>query len=72
MSTTTVSNPTLLALRGMTIEQKEVLAKDLGVHINTLYRWIKDNDENLTKMGVVRKISKATGLPIEVIIPIEL
>lgn len=69
MEAITVSSPTLLAIKGLTVEQKQALASELNVSINTLYRWVKNNDENLTKAGVVRKIADATGLPIEVIIP---
>jgi hypothetical protein len=52
----------ILALRGIQVESKEALAKALGVSMKTLYRYLTDNDDNLTKATALDFIRKETGL----------
>jgi hypothetical protein len=52
----------ILALRGIQFESKEALAKALGVSMKTLYRYLTDNDDNLTKATALDFIRKETGL----------
>lgn len=54
----------ILGLRGSGKEIKEKIAKELGVHIATVYSWVEDNADNskLTLASIVRIISEETGL----------
>ena len=57
-----LSNITILALRGCDIEVKQKIADAAGVSIDTVYRWIKGNDDNLTKAAVLKVIREELGL----------
>jgi hypothetical protein len=54
----------ILGLRGSGKEIKEKIAKELGVHIATVYSWVEDNADNskLTLASIVKIISEETGL----------
>lgn len=58
----------LLIIKGFSGEQKEKLASVAGVGIKTLYRWLEENNDGLTKAGVVRMIRQESGLPEEEIL----
>ena len=57
-----LSKAAILALRGIKIDSKEELAKVLGVSMKTLYRYLSDNDDTLTKAAALEFIRKETGL----------
>lgn len=57
-----LSKAAILALRGLTPEQKKELANAVGVSDKTIYRYISDNDDNLTKAAALEYIRKVTGL----------
>lgn len=52
----------ILAIRGGSGIKKKI-AKALGVSVPTIYRWLSDNDDNLTKSASLEVIRKETGLP---------
>lgn len=58
-----LSKAAILALKGMNNEKKVALAAVLGVHEKTVYRYISDNDDNLTKAASLQFIKEETGLP---------
>jgi transposase len=62
------SKPALLALKGLDEYSKEQLAKKMGVSLQTLKRWIKRNNDNLTMAGHLDIISKEIGLGVEQIL----
>lgn len=41
---------------------KEKVAKKLGVSMPTMYRYVSDNDENLTKAASLLEMREFTGL----------
>lgn len=57
-----LSKGAILALRGMTFEQKSKIASAAGVQTSTVYRWIENNDDNLTKAAPLQVIREETGL----------
>lgn len=57
-----LSKAAILALRGTNQEAKKRIAERLGVVSSTVYRWINDNDDNLTKAEALKLISDETGL----------
>lgn len=57
-----LSKAAILALRGTGPEVKDALAAVLGISTKTLYRYISDNDDNLTKAAALEFIRKETGL----------
>jgi transcriptional regulator with XRE-family HTH domain len=57
-----LSNITILALRGSEKEVKQKIADAVGVAIHTVYRWINDNDDNLTKASALKVIREELGL----------
>lgn len=57
-----LSKAAILALRGTGSEVKKALAAVLGVSDKTIYRYINDNDDNLTKAAALEFIRKETGL----------
>ena len=57
-----LSNLTILALRGTDPDTKGVLADAMGVTLNTLYRYLNENHENLTRAAALEVIRKITGL----------
>lgn len=52
----------IMALRGAGKRSRQVIAEALNVAESTVYRWISDNDENLTKAAALEVIRKETGL----------
>lgn len=61
----------LLALRGLSAEAKQRLADNLEVDRSTVYLWIKNNDDNLTKAAALKFIREETGLTDEQILETE-
>lgn len=57
-----LSKAAILALRGLGPDEKKNLAKVLDVSDKTLYRYISDNDDNLTKAAALEFIRDKTGL----------
>jgi hypothetical protein len=57
-----LSNIALLALRGSEKAVKQKIADATGASIDAVYRWIRDNDDNLTKAAVLKVIREETGL----------
>lgn len=57
-----LSKAAILALRGSGPEVKDALAAVLGVSTKTLYRYISDNDDNLTKAAALDFIGREIGL----------
>lgn len=58
---------TLLALRGSQ-EAREAIRLVTGVNKATVWRWINDNDDNLTKAAVLKVIREELGLSDEEIL----
>lgn len=56
---------TLWALRGLDSEQKESLAKDMGVSKDTLNRWLRDESNKLTMYTHLESISTLLQMDIE-------
>lgn len=56
-----LTNIVILAIRGHK-SIKDTLASALGVSKATVYRWIQDNDENLTKAAALEIIRFELGL----------
>ncbi len=54
----TLSNIALLALKGLDRSSREAFAEFAGVHIDTINRWVRDNDDNLTTASNLSYISK--------------
>jgi transposase len=57
-----LSKVAILAIRGHK-DMKKQIAKATGASEPTVYRWLADNDDNLTKAVVLEIIRKETGLP---------
>lgn len=57
-----LSKVALLALKGMGRDQKKELASRIGLTEDTFYRWIRNNDDNLTKVATLAVIQQALGL----------
>lgn len=58
----TISRGALLALRGLKKDEKQRFADRIGKNIQTVYRWLQDNSEEMTKAAIVEVISEETGL----------
>lgn len=52
----------ILAIRGLNQEQKQQLVDHLGISLKTLYRYIENNDDNLTKASALQFLRGVTGL----------
>lgn len=52
----------ILTLRGMNHQAKEKVAAAAGVSMPTLYRWINENNDGLTKAAALQVIREETGL----------
>jgi hypothetical protein len=59
---TNISRGALLALRGLKKEEKQRFADRIGKNIQTVYRWLQDNSDEMTKASIVSVISEETGL----------
>lgn len=57
-----LSKVAILAIRGFGTEAKKQLATILNISQATLYRYIQDNDDSLTKAAALDFIGKETGL----------
>lgn len=57
-----LSKVALLALRGSTPEVKERIATALNVSDKSVYRYLLNNDDSLTKAAVMKIIREETGL----------
>lgn len=57
-----ISKVALLALRGMERTERQRLAREMGTTEDTLYRWIRINDEKLTLAANLTVIKKEFGL----------
>lgn len=57
-----LSKAAILALRGLGPREKDALADLLDVSKKTLYRYISDNDDSLTKAASLEYIRFKTGL----------
>jgi hypothetical protein len=57
-----LSKAAILAIRGFGSDAKKQLAGILSVSQATLYRYIQDNDDCLTKAAALDFIGKETGL----------
>ena len=57
-----LSKVAILAIRGFGSDAKKHLATLLNVSQATLYRYIQDNDDSLTKAAALDFIGKETGL----------
>lgn len=57
-----LSKIAILALRGLSREKKNQLAKHIGISPDSLYRWIANNDDSLTKAVSLKFIREELGL----------
>lgn len=57
-----LSKAAILALKGMSRDQKEKIAESCDREPSTVYRWIANADDNLTKAGPLKAIREITGL----------
>lgn len=57
-----LSKGAILALKGTDQAAKERIAEVAGVAPSTVYRWINQNDDNLTKAAILNIICVETGL----------
>ena len=60
----------LLAVNGAK-DSKKRLAEALDVSLDTIYRWLANNDDNLTKAAALKVIREETGLTDEEILETE-
>lgn len=66
-----LSNLALLALKGMNLENKKRVADEMGLTMDTFYRWLRTNDEKLTMAACTTVIKKEFGLTDEQILEAE-
>lgn len=57
-----ISKTALLALRGMSVDDKARVAERIGVTLNRLYGWMRTESDNLTKAGVLAVLAEELGL----------
>lgn len=57
-----LSQIALLALRGSDKSVKQRIADEIGVTLASVYRFIQDNDDSLTKAAALKIIREITGL----------
>jgi hypothetical protein len=67
-----LSKAAILALKGTDQEAKKRIAGKLNVQPSTIYRWIKENHENLTMAAALDVIAEETGLTIGQILEAEI
>lgn len=53
----TLSNIAILALRGLDVEQRQAFAEFTGMTKDTINRWIRNNDDELTTASNLSFIS---------------
>lgn len=66
-----LSRLALLAIKGCGKDFKKKLADAMGVNVQTAYRWIQDENDNLTKAAAMKVIREETGLSDAEILEIE-
>lgn len=59
----TLSNIAILALKGLSADVRRDFAAFAGVEIQTLNRWIRDNDDELTTASNLSYISGLLKVP---------
>lgn len=59
----TLSNIAILALKGLDVKTRQVFADFANVQIQTLNRWIRDNDDELTTASNLSYISGLLKVP---------
>jgi hypothetical protein len=57
-----LSKIAILAVKGTDTEFRGRMAEKCNVSINTINRWIRENDDNLTKADPLQMIREETGL----------
>lgn len=57
-----LSKTAILVIRGLPSEKKKELADVLGISSKTLYRYLDNNDDNLTKAAGLNFLKGITGL----------
>lgn len=57
-----LSKIALLALKGLGRAGRKTLADKMGLTEDTLYRWMRTNDDNLTKAAHLSVIQETLGL----------
>ena len=57
-----LSNTAILVIRGLGPDEKDKLAEALGISTRTLYRYMEDNDDALTKAAGLKFLKNLTGL----------
>lgn len=57
-----LSKVALLALRGMDRATRKRLAQDMGVTEDTIYRWMRTNDDSFTKAANLNILRRELGL----------
>lgn len=57
-----LSKAAILALKGLGRDGRVKLAAEMGITEDTLYRWIRLNDDNLTKAAHLNVIRRELGL----------
>jgi hypothetical protein len=57
-----LSKIVILALKGMNRDERKTLAETMGITEDTLYRWIRTNDEKFTMAGHLLVLQKTFGL----------
>lgn len=63
-----ISNLALAALKGLRLEDKKRVANEMGLTMDTFYRWLRTNDEKLTMAACTTVIKKEFGLTDEQIL----
>lgn len=66
-----LSKAAILALRGTSREVKREVSKELKITENTFYRWLSENNEILTKAGILAVISRIIELPVDLLLQTE-
>ncbi len=57
-----LSKVAILAIRGTSPEFKVRLAEACGVSLRTMWKWISENNDDLTKAEPLKMIREETGL----------
>lgn len=66
-----LSKIALLAIKGCDTNSKKRMIEAAGVAEQTFYRYLNNNDDNLTKMAVIKVIKEETGLTEAQILEVE-
>lgn len=57
-----LSKIAILALKGLGRSARRSLADQMGLTEDTLYRWVRNNDDNLTKVAYLSAIQRELGV----------